>query len=285
MSDLTPEDETLLARARRGGEATVADRKRVKRKVFMRIGIGVGASAISTAGGASAGFAAGGAATGAGLAASTAKIVVVLALGAGAGTGAFAAYGSRHAHEGHRASSATMVAPTTAAPARPAPSPIVEASGSSSEPLALALTTQETLPPPLVTRAPRSVAPNRPSPSLLEPRTIESRATEPRAIEAQEAEPRAIEPRAPATVGLEADLLREADGALKAGHPARALALLQEHTTRFPSGILIEEREAERVVVLCALGRTDEARVAASRFSREHPRSPLGRRVRESCGG
>ncbi len=268
MSDLTPEDEALLARARRGGEASVADRARVKRKVFTRVGIVVGASAISTAGGASAGLAAGGAATGAGLVAAAAKIVVVLALGAGAGTGAFAVYGSRHAHEPHRAPSPTMVAPTTPAPAQ-----------------TLALTTQETLPPAPVIRAPPSLAPNRPSPSLLEPRTIESRATEPRAIEAQEAEPRALEPRAPATVGLEADLLREADGALKAGHPARALALLQEHATRFPGGILIEEREAERVVVLCALGRTDEARAAASRFSREHPRSPLGRRVRESCGG
>ena len=61
MSDLTPEDEVLLARARRGGEASVADRARVKRKVFARIGIGVGVSAISTAGGASAGLAAGGA--------------------------------------------------------------------------------------------------------------------------------------------------------------------------------------------------------------------------------
>ena len=79
--------------------------------------------------------------------------------------------------------------------------------------------------------------------------------------------------------------VRVADAAMKAGHAPRALALLQEHATRFPNGVLIEEREAERIVVLCALGRTEDARAAASRFLRERPRSPLVRRVHESCGG
>jgi RNA polymerase sigma-70 factor (ECF subfamily) len=86
-------------------------------------------------------------------------------------------------------------------------------------------------------------------------------------------------------VAAEAELLRDADRALKAGDPARALNLLVEHTTRFPNGILIEERDAERIVVLCALGRSDEARIAAVEFLRVRSRSPLAQRVRESCGG
>jgi RNA polymerase sigma-70 factor (ECF subfamily) len=83
----------------------------------------------------------------------------------------------------------------------------------------------------------------------------------------------------------EADLLRGVDAALKAGNAARALAKLDQHRATFPSGMLVEEREAERVVVLCALGRTDEARAAASVFLRDRPRSPLAGRVRASCGG
>jgi hypothetical protein len=93
------------------------------------------------------------------------------------------------------------------------------------------------------------------------------------------------EPGGPSTVGAEADLLRQADGAVKAGNPSRALALVHEHATKFPNGIMSEEREAVRIVVLCALGRIEDARAAASLFLREHPRSPLARRVRESCGG
>jgi 2-oxoisovalerate dehydrogenase E1 component len=45
-----------------------------------------------------------------------------------------------------------------------------------------------------------------------------------------------------------------------------------------------EEREAERVIALCDLGRDAEARAAAQAFLRDRPRSPLSARVRESCG-
>jgi hypothetical protein len=86
-------------------------------------------------------------------------------------------------------------------------------------------------------------------------------------------------------VAAEAELLRQADSARKAGDAPRALALIEEHGARFPDGILVQEREAERVVVLCALGRTEEARAAASAFLRVWPRSPLASRVRASCGG
>jgi RNA polymerase sigma-70 factor (ECF subfamily) len=87
----------------------------------------------------------------------------------------------------------------------------------------------------------------------------------------------------PWTLGAEAGLLARADAALKGGDAPRALELLDEYASSFPSGVLVEERDAERVVVLCALGRRDEARTAADAFLRDHPRSPLAARVRGSC--
>jgi RNA polymerase sigma-70 factor (ECF subfamily) len=93
------------------------------------------------------------------------------------------------------------------------------------------------------------------------------------------------EPTGPATVAAEADLLRRADAARKAGDSSQALNLLEEHRVRFPTGILVQEREAERVVVLCAMGRTGDARAAAAAFLRDWPHSPLAGRVRSSCGG
>jgi hypothetical protein len=91
-------------------------------------------------------------------------------------------------------------------------------------------------------------------------------------------------PRGPATVDTEAALLREADAALRAGNAGRALAAVNEHAARFPGGVLAEERESERIVVLCALGRTEEARTLAAKFVATRPRSPLLGRVRRSCG-
>jgi hypothetical protein len=54
---------------------------------------------------------------------------------------------------------------------------------------------------------------------------------------------------------------------------------------RFPSGALAEERDASRVLALCAAGRAAEARVIATDFLAKHPRSPAASRVRASCGG
>jgi RNA polymerase sigma-70 factor (ECF subfamily) len=92
-----------------------------------------------------------------------------------------------------------------------------------------------------------------------------------------------LPPDATGELGAEAQLLRDADAALRANEPARALALLDRHAASFPNGLLVEERTAERVVVLCALGRTDEARDLASKFLADHRRSPLAERVRASC--
>jgi hypothetical protein len=89
---------------------------------------------------------------------------------------------------------------------------------------------------------------------------------------------------ASATLGAETQLLRGADGALRTGDPAHALELLDEHAVAFPDGVLAEERSAERVTTLCALGRVADARVEAARFLATRPDSPLAKVVRRSCG-
>ncbi|HEY8090081.1 MAG TPA: hypothetical protein VIF09_19605 [Polyangiaceae bacterium] len=123
---------------------------------------------------------------------------------------------------------------------------------------------------PAVLASPASVAPSTP-PTHVAPAAIPSH--------------RPVDPPGPATVADEARLLREADAARSSGDAARALTLLEEHDRRYPGGVLVEERSAERVVVLCALGRASEARAAGEAFLREHPSSPLAARVRASCAG
>jgi hypothetical protein len=83
--------------------------------------------------------------------------------------------------------------------------------------------------------------------------------------------------------GDELGVIREAQGALQAGDANRALSLLDEHSAANRQGILREERMAARVLALCELGRTDEARAEAARFLRESPASPLASRVRSAC--
>ena len=85
-------------------------------------------------------------------------------------------------------------------------------------------------------------------------------------------------------VAEEAHLLREADAALRGGDTAGATRWLDEHARLFPNGVLAEERDVQRVLVLCASGQPDAARMEASRFLSAYPRSLLAGRVRASCG-
>jgi hypothetical protein len=90
-------------------------------------------------------------------------------------------------------------------------------------------------------------------------------------------------PLAPTTIEAETRLVRAGVAALHSRDPAHALALFDEHARKYPSGILAEERAAERVIALCGLGRYSEARAATAEFLRDHPRSPVSARLRASC--
>ena len=86
------------------------------------------------------------------------------------------------------------------------------------------------------------------------------------------------------TLRAETELIRGGLAALHESDPARALALFDEHARRFPTGVLADERDVERVTALCDLGRTAEARSVVSSFLRRRPDSPLTRRLLSSCG-
>jgi RNA polymerase sigma-70 factor (ECF subfamily) len=87
------------------------------------------------------------------------------------------------------------------------------------------------------------------------------------------------------TLEKEARLLAEARRAVARGDAARGLALLDEHAQTFPNGFFAGDRAAERIVVLCGLGRRDEAVRDAKVFLAGRPEGPLRRRVMMSCGG
>jgi hypothetical protein len=84
---------------------------------------------------------------------------------------------------------------------------------------------------------------------------------------------------APATSGASEGLTAErllidaARTRLTSGDPAAALARLQEHARRFPSGRLEEEREALTVEALVQSGRYEAARARAERMHARWPES------------
>ena len=85
------------------------------------------------------------------------------------------------------------------------------------------------------------------------------------------------------TLRAESELLGEAHRAMNSGALDQALAILTTYRERFPHGVLREERDVQRVLVLCRLGRHAEARAAAAGFLRAHPHSPLVPRVERAC--
>ncbi|HEX8791820.1 MAG TPA: tetratricopeptide repeat protein [Polyangiaceae bacterium] len=290
MTDLTPDDEALLQRARDADAPTADDHARVKRKLALQLGVAIGVS--TTAGSAT------GAGVGTGVAAGTTAVVgsglvvkVVAAVAVVAALGGGAA-GVKHWRNAPKAVPTTTVpavmalAPTATPTATPTTTPTTTTTTTTTA-TATAILAPVNPPAPVTARA-RDVAP---SPIVHEwtdvPASPATAASPPPApvVTADVPAPTTALPAGPTTLDAEADLLRRADVARKGGDAAGALALLEQHRARYPNGILVEEREAERIVVLCALGRTDEARAAAGRFLRDHPRSPQAARVRASCGG
>jgi hypothetical protein len=85
-------------------------------------------------------------------------------------------------------------------------------------------------------------------------------------------------PKAAAPNTEEYRLLREARRALSTD-PARALALAEEHASRFSGGMLGQEREAIAIEALSRLGRTGQASSRAQAFLRRFPNSPYRNRI------
>ncbi len=83
----------------------------------------------------------------------------------------------------------------------------------------------------------------------------------------------------------ELSLLHRALAASRAGNPALALTLAQEHAKRFPSSHLGVERDAIEVRSLCGLGRAAEAHKIADRLQAQAPSSPVRAALEETCVG
>lgn len=78
------------------------------------------------------------------------------------------------------------------------------------------------------------------------------------------------------------DQLRRAREQLERGHATASLLLLSE-LDRDAGELLFEEREATRVLALCATGEPRAARDAADRLRQRSPRSIYARRLATSC--
>jgi hypothetical protein len=82
----------------------------------------------------------------------------------------------------------------------------------------------------------------------------------------------------------ELELMANVQTALRQDDAARVLALVHEHERRFPNSALAPEREGARVLAMCGSAPSSEAKALAQTFLRAHPLSPLGGRVRATCG-
>jgi hypothetical protein len=294
MMELLPEDEALLARAREGLEPGLEDHARIKRGLFVRIAAATAVStaattAVSRAAEAAVSTAAlGSAASSVSVATGVIKLLSIGVLGAAVVGGGLVV---AHRVVGHPATrnEVTILAPTLAYRAR-SDSPMAPALA----PAAPAAKAEQAPPPPkesapLETSSvgePKSLAPAAPrgsSPVLALPLMQQRPPVADRGGVVANRSP-SVPMTTESPVELEADLLTRADSALKAGDANRALELVNQHASSFPQGVLVEEREAERIVVLCALGRSGEAETLAAEFLRQRPRSPLAPRVRASCG-
>jgi hypothetical protein len=274
MSGLSEDTRALLDAARDGDDPSEADRARVRGALARKIALGAAAGvAVATAshvaGGATS--AAAGAVSAGTATAATAGTVATASIAAGAmggGTAAaivtslgakiivsvaiVSAVGAGTAtyvkHEAAKRAVPTVSAAAPVTPSRSAAAPArVAAPVVAAAPVVI---------PPVVAAAPPAPVPVATAPAA-----------------------------APTTSPLDAEvaMLQEAHAALRANDGDRALRAVAEHGRRFPGGQLGEEFEATRVFALCELGRADEARDVASRFLREHPRSPLAPRVANAC--
>jgi hypothetical protein len=132
--------------------------------------------------------------------------------------------------------------------------------------------------PQTTTIAPRAAEPIPPPPSVTATLSISvdslpNAPPQPRATIAPA--PASASASAPPTDTLseELALLRTAQTALRSGAPNDALTALHTHATRFPRGVLREERMTLEVLALCDAGRVEDARHARAALIATSPSS------------
>jgi hypothetical protein len=272
-------ERELLRGARRELAPSNADRERHEAQLLARLGggsgtgSGGGASGLGLAGAAPLGGpgGVGSLSRGAGLLASLKEsrfTMLGVGLIVGAMVGGWFGFGmGRRAHDAELARASVEVAA--------APTPSVEATAVAEPRAAPELV--ET--PPEVSEAPASESSGPLAPVVDgASSTARTRASTKTAVA-----PRKNTPASGSSLAEEVAMLQRARRALAAENGALALGLVEELDERFPKGVLIEERSATRVLSLCKLERTDEARHTARAFLERYPGSVYAERVRNSC--
>lgn len=144
---------------------------------------------------------------------------------------------------------------------------------------------------------PRPAAVAEPVRPIIEPIAAPERASDvaPSSLKARPARRSPVRPRGfvpappapaaadPATIAEEARLLDAARSAL-ATAPGQALERVAEHGRRFPSGLLVQEREVIAIEALVKTGQRDAARARTQAFERSFPRSAHLRRLQTLLG-
>lgn len=81
----------------------------------------------------------------------------------------------------------------------------------------------------------------------------------------------------------ELTLVRAMQQALRVGNASQALALVAEHSRRFPKGSLIEEREGVRAIASCQSAQSGARAAIFATFSQRFGASPYASRVKAAC--
>lgn len=280
MTELGSAERNLLAVLAEADEPTEADRERVRALVLQRVAAATGIAAATYVAGSAGVGAAGVGASGAAAASGAGTVPAALASSvtassAVASTGAATAVATTAAVT-WKAAIATKIAAAVVGVgvASGAGWYAVQSQSVQSQPAAVAV------------QAPQAQAQNsEPAAAAVQPMV----AAEP-AIEAPKAEaptvvhrPAAVEPKPNDHLNDEADLLKRAQRAINSGDTSGALALLQQHATTYPSGVLGQERIGLRAITLCRAGQRDQGVAEATRFLKGNPSSPIADRVKSSC--
>jgi len=133
----------------------------------------------------------------------------------------------------------------------------------------------QSAPPPAPISAPVAPAPPQ---ALAAPAPTAPAPASPVSVQPPEDSKPAAKP-APAAQLSEAELLEQARSALKSD-PARALTRANEHRSRFPGGVLVQEREVIAIKALRALGRSAEADRRMEAFEKAFPGSAFQRKLK-----
>jgi hypothetical protein len=97
--------------------------------------------------------------------------------------------------------------------------------------------------------------------------------------------PRVVDgPRQRNLLGVESRMLTEARAQLRNGDPRAAMSTLERLQTRFPKGVLMQERDVLTIQVLAALGDVAGANRRAKEFLEAYPQSPHAPQLRRFAG-